>query len=178
MWYCFIHPQVELMQLAKSEAICYAGTLSQDHPHSMSTGKNSSASSHISEIPGSDDFVLPNHCSPGADLVIQHLFLFLLQLSSTKQSQRKAGGTARIWHSWLCILMALTMATLWCASHILLSKDWYFSQIWSTEKQFSSHQKTNTHLILSTIKKQMCIFESHTRGLYPLAVETNWCSLI
>jgi len=73
MWYCFICPQVELMQLAKSEAICEAETVSQDHPRSLSTGKSSLAPSHISEIPGFDDFVLPNHCSPGAHLVTQHL---------------------------------------------------------------------------------------------------------
>ena len=92
MWYCFICPQVELMQLAKSEAICEAETVSQDHPHSLSTGKSSSAPSHVSEIPGFDDFVLPNHCSPGAHLVTQHLSPLLLQLSSAMQSKRKAEG--------------------------------------------------------------------------------------
>lgn len=40
-------------------------------------------------------FVLPNHCSPGAHLGTQHLFPFLLQLSSTKQSQRKSGGNCQ-----------------------------------------------------------------------------------
>jgi len=92
MWYCFICPQVELMQLAKSEAICEAETVSQDHPRSLSTGKSSLAPSHISEIPGFDDFVLPNHCSPGAHLVTQHLSPLLLQLSSAMQSKRKAEG--------------------------------------------------------------------------------------
>lgn len=32
MWYCFIHAEVELMQLAKPKAICEAETLRQDHP--------------------------------------------------------------------------------------------------------------------------------------------------
>lgn len=159
MWYCFICPQVELMQLAKSEAICEAETVSQDHPRSLSTGKSSSAPSHISEIPGFDDFVLPNHCSPGAHLVTQHLSPFLLQLSSAMQS-----GTARTWYTWLNILMALTTATLQCAWHNISCSPRTDISPWlgARRRGFFSHQKTNTH---STIEKQICVSLSHIQRL-------------
>lgn len=68
MWYCFIHAQVELMQLAK--AIWEAETLSQDHPDSRSKSKSFLASVHIPKPSRfSATLIVPPvqlYCSPGA----------------------------------------------------------------------------------------------------------------